>query len=230
MLVSMPRPSTTICSSGITSEKKSVEGSRRTCSVSLKKTARNPRNRSNTGGLGLRLVLVGQLDENILEARLKRANFTDSDSILEELLAKVVEVEMFFDERMNGLAENRGAANAGELPGEAQGARYFRRRDFNALGARGLHVRKLAERIGSAVCDELAVIDVGNVTAALRFVHIVRGDEERYAVTGELEEEIPQLAACDRVDAGGRLVEEQELGLVKHGAAEGQSLLPSAGK
>src|ERR1700724_3035359 len=88
MLVSMPKPSTTICSSGITSEKKSVEGSRRTCRVSLKKTARKPRKRLDTGRLRFRLVLVGQLDENIFEAGGQRPNLADGDSVLEDLLTQ----------------------------------------------------------------------------------------------------------------------------------------------
>src|ERR1700756_2925195 len=104
MLVSMPRPRTTICSNGITSEKKSVEGSRRTCSDSLKRTARKPRKRSNTGLLRLRLVLIGQLDENIFEAWLERPNFAHGDPVLQKLLAKIVEVEMFIDERVNRLS------------------------------------------------------------------------------------------------------------------------------
>src|ERR1700730_735201 len=145
MLVSMPRPSTTICSKGITREKKSVEGSRRTCSVSLKKTARKPRKRLDTSRLRFRLVLVGQLDKNIFEARLERANVADGDSILEELLAKIVKIEMMVYERVDGLTENSGAANAGELASECQGARDFWRGDFHTLGARRLHVAKLAE-------------------------------------------------------------------------------------
>src|ERR1700738_1119792 len=97
MLVSMPRPSTTICSRGITREKKSVEGSRRTCSVSLRKTARKPRKRLEQSRLRVRLVLVGQLDENIFEAGGERANFADGDTVLEGLLAGVVELEMVVD-------------------------------------------------------------------------------------------------------------------------------------
>src|SRR5229473_5066398 len=228
MLVSIPNPRTTIWSRGITKEKKSVEGSRRTCRVSLKKTARKPRKRSDTGRLRFRLVLVGQLDENIFKARSKRANFADGDSVFEKLLAQIVEVEMLFHQRVNGLAENRGAANAGELPGEAQGAGDLGRGDFDAHGAVRLHVRQFTERIGSAVGDEAAVIDVGDVAAALGFVHVVRGDEKRDAVAGEFEEEVPELAAGDRVDAGSGLIEEQELRFVQHGAAEGQTLLPPA--
>jgi len=40
----------------------------------------------------------------------------------QELVAKVVEIEMIVDERMNGLSENGGAANAGEMAHE-NGAR-----------------------------------------------------------------------------------------------------------
>src|ERR1700687_934564 len=219
MLVSMPKPRTTICSRGITREKKSVEGSRRTCRVSLKKTARKPRKRSNTDGLRFRLVLVSQLDEDVFQAGGEGVNFADGDSVLEELLAEVVEVEMIFDERVDGLAENSGAANAGKLPGETQGARDFRRGDFDARGAMRLHIGEFAERIGSAVGDKAAEIEVGDVAAALGLVHVMRSDEEGDAVAGELEEEIPELAAGDRVDSGGGLVKEQELGFVQHGAA-----------
>src|SRR6266404_5332134 len=230
MLVSMPRPRTTIWSRGITSEKKRVEGSRRTCRVSLKKTARKPRKRSNTGRLGFRLVLIGQFYEYIFEAGSQRANLTDLNSVLEELRAEIVEVETIFDERVNGLAEDGGATNSGELASQTQGAGDFRRGDFNALGALRLHIGKLAKRIGSAIGNEAAEINVGDVAAAFGFVHVMGGDEEGDAVAGKLEEKIPKLAASDRIDAGGRLVKKQELGFVEHGAAEGEALLPSAGK
>src|SRR5260370_11809344 len=174
MLVSIPNPRTTIWSRGITREKKSVEGSRRTCRVSLKKTARKPRKRSDTGRLRFRLVLVGQLDENIFEARGERPNFADGDSVLEELLAKVIEVEMLFHKRVNGLTENGGAANARNVPGEAHDACGRGRGDFDADGALRLHVGQFAERIGSAVAHHAAVIHLGHAPAAPRFSHSAR--------------------------------------------------------
>src|ERR1700731_3374333 len=145
MVVSMPMPSTTICSKGITREKKSVEGSRRTCSVSLKKTARKPRKRLDTTRLRFRRVLVGQLEENIFEAGGQRPNLADGDSVLEELLTQIVEVKMLVDKRVDGLAENGGAADAGKLAGETQGARHFRGGDFDALGTLWLNIGQLAE-------------------------------------------------------------------------------------
>src|SRR5437879_4169853 len=137
---------------------------------------------------------------------------------------------MIFDECMDGLAEDGGTADAGNLARQTERARDFRRGDFNAQCALRLNVGELAERIGRAVGNQLAVINVGYVAAALGFVHVVSGDEEGDAMTGKLEEEIPELAARDRVDAGGGLVEEKKGRLVQHGAAEGEALLPATGK
>jgi hypothetical protein len=50
------------------------------------------------------------------------------------------------------------------------------------------------------------------------------------AVGGEFEQQVPQLAARDGVNARGRLVEENQFWFVQHGAAESEALLPSAGK
>src|SRR6266550_3174818 len=155
-----------------------------------------------TGGLQQGLMLVGELDKDVFEAGSERANFGDGNAVLQELVAEVVEIEAVFDERMDGLAENGRATYAGEV----------------------------AQRMGSAVGDELAEINVGYVAAALGFVHVVGGDEEGDAVAGKLEEEIPELAARDGVDASGGFVEEKKRGLVQHGAAEGEALLPATGK
>src|SRR6266446_763078 len=137
---------------------------------------------------------------------------------------------MVFDEGVNGLSEDGGATDAMEMASEAERARDFGRGDFHAHGSVRLNVGELAERIGRAVGNELAVIDVGNVTAPLRFVHVMRGDEESDAMAGKLEKQIPELAARDGVDPGSRLVEEKECRLVQHGAAESEALLPPAGK
>jgi len=55
---------------------------------------------------------------------------------------------------------------------------------------------EFAKRIGRAVGDELSVVDIGDMAAALGFVHVVSGDEEGDAMTGKLEEEIPELAGA----------------------------------
>src|SRR5580692_3367006 len=112
----------------------------------------------------------------------------------------MLHVEAIFDERVNGLAEDGGAANAGQRAGDAQSAGDFGGGDFDAVGARRLNVRKLAQGFGSAVCDDFAVIDVGDVTATFGLVHIVSGHEEGDALAGKFEQKIPKLAAGDRID------------------------------
>src|SRR5258708_34572152 len=170
-------------------------------------------------------MLVGEFDENVFEAGSERANLGDSDAVFQELVAEVVEIEMIIDERMDGLSENGGAANAGEMARETERARNFRCGDFDAQCALRLDVRKLAERIGRPIGNELAEINVSDVAAAFGLVHVMRGDEKGDAVAGKLEEEIPELAARDGVDAGGGLIEEKEFRLLQHGAAECEGLL-----
>src|SRR5215470_11179582 len=164
-----------------------------------------------TGGLQERLVLVGELDEDVLKAWSERANFGDGDAVLQKLLAKLVEIEVIVDERVDRLSKDGGAANAGDLAREAQSAGDFRRGDFDAQCALRLNVRKLAQRIGCAIGDELAVVDVRDVAATFRFVHIVRSDKKSDAVAGKLEEQIPQLPTRHGIDAGGGLIEEKQL-------------------
>src|SRR6266851_340581 len=183
-----------------------------------------------TSGLQQRLMLVGEFDEDILEAGSERANLGDGNILFQKLVAEVVKIAMVLNERMNGLPEDGGAANAGNLARETERARNFRRGDFDAQRALRLDVGKLAERIGCPIGDELAVVNVSDVAAALGFVHVMRGDEKGDAMAGKLEEEIPELAARDGVDAGSGLIEEKEFRLVQHGAAECEALLPAAGE
>src|SRR6266446_5208412 len=175
-------------------------------------------------------MLVGELNEDVFEAGSERTNFGDGNAVLHELFAEIAEIETVFDERVDGLPENGCAAYSGEATRKSKSARDFRGGNFNAQRAGGLHVREFAKRIGRAVGDELAVINVGDVTAALGFVHVVSGDKKRDAMTRKLEEKIPELAARDGIDARGGLVEKEECGLMEHGAAESETLLPAARK
>src|SRR5467141_3328365 len=183
-----------------------------------------------TGGLQQSLMLVGELDEDVFEAGSERTNLCDGNAVLHELFAEIVEIETVFDKRVDGLPENGCAAYAGEATRKSKSARDFRGGDFNAQRAGGLDVREFAKRIGRAVGDELAVINVGDVTAALGFVHVVSGDKKRDAMTRKLEEKIQERAARDGMDAGSGLVEKKQRRLMEHGATEGEALLPAAGK
>src|ERR1700756_4670037 len=158
-----------------------------------------------------RLVFVGQLDEGVFQAGGEWPHVVDADCISGKLCTKAFEVEAFIDQRVDRLAKNRGAANSGNLPSNAQRTRNLMRDDFNALRAGRLHIRQVAQRIRRAVGNELAEIDVSDVIAALSFVHVMGGYKKRDALRRKLEEQVPKLAARDRVDAGGGLIEKQQL-------------------
>src|SRR5271169_5691416 len=64
--------------------------------------------------------------------------------------------------------------------------------------------------------------------AALSLVHVMGRDQHREAVAGELVDLGPELAAGLRIDAGGRLVEQQQLRVRQRAGAEREPLLPAA--
>ena len=102
--------------------------------------------------------------------------------------------------------------------------------EFEAGGVGWVGVGELLEVGDRAEGDEFGHVDVAEAAAAFGFVHVVGGDEEGDALAGELEEEVPEGAAGDGVDAGGGLVEEDDLGGVDDGAGEGEALLPASGE
>ena len=69
-----------------------------------------------------------------------------------------------------------------------------------------------------------------DLVAALGLVEVVRGHEERRAALAQVVEEVPQALALARVDARGRLVEEDELRVVHERAREREALLHAAGQ
>ena len=71
-------------------------------------------------------------------------------------------------------------------------------------------------------------VDQRDAMAALRLVQVVRGDEHGDARLRQRVDQPPELPARQRVDAAGRLVEEENRRLVEDRAAERQALAPAA--
>ena len=83
----------------------------------------------------------------------------------------------------------------------------------------------------AAESDLFAVVHNGDALAeALGFVHVVRGEKDGAAGGFELLDQIPKLAASLRVEAGGRFIEKQKIGIANEGASESEALLLAAGK
>src|SRR3989304_1064497 len=82
-------------------------------------------------------------------------------------------------EKVDGLAEERGVEDAGDAAeaGELLGGRV--EVELPAAGAGRSDGGKLLEVVGLAADDELGGVDIAGGGAALGFVHVVGGDEER---------------------------------------------------
>src|SRR5205809_3530415 len=104
-----------------------------------------------------------------------------------------------------------------------------------ALRQREVHHVVRAQRrnqlLGSSLGDDLAVIhDRYAIAEALGFLHVVRRQQHRPAVGAEAADDLPQLAARLRIEAGRRLIEEQQLGFAHERTGDREALLLPARK
>src|ERR1044071_762626 len=82
------------------------------------------------------------------------------------------------------------------------------------------------ELLRGAEGDDLAVVHDRHAIAELfGFLHVVRGDDDGAACAFDSFDEIPELPPRLGIEAGGGLVEKEELGIGDEGARERQPLL-----
>ena len=79
-----------------------------------------------------------------------------------------------------------------------------------------------------ALGEQLAEGDISDLVAALGLVHVVGRDQHGDAFGSQPVNLVPEFAARLRIDAGGRLVEQQQARLRQDAGAERQPLLPPA--
>ena len=82
--------------------------------------------------------------------------------------------------------------------------------------------------IRRALHHDPAVGQIDDAPAALRLVHVMGRHQDRQAVRRHVVDQVPELAARLGVDAGRRLVEQQQLRLVQDAGGQRQPLLPAA--
>ena len=127
---------------------------------------------------------------------------------------------------MERLAEDAHVVDEERVLEERQGGHERLADDLEpAVGGERLLV---LHRVRLPAHQKLPIVDVGDPRAALRLVHVVGGEEERGALPGEEEEEVPEEAARDRVHARRRLVEKEDPRPVDERAGERETLLEAA--
>ncbi len=178
-------------------------------------------------GARLSAAFADELDEHVLERRLDRLDPRPGELALgEALFDRRPVARRVVDDDVERRAERRDVARARRVRERLEhraGVVALDQQDLAADRA-ALELRRAAER------DETAAVDQRDAIAVLGFVHVVRGDDDGDAALRERIDQVPEPPARGRVDARGRLVEEQDRRLVQHRAAERQALLPAAGK
>jgi len=84
------------------------------------------------------LLLVGELEERILERRGYGADPRDAHAVERELTLELGLIEAALDQRVDGLAEDGRLPDAGELARELQGPCDLRGRDLEPPSAGGV--------------------------------------------------------------------------------------------
>ena len=129
------------------------------------------------------------------------------------------------DHRMDAVADEEHVAHA---------RRAGDRRAHRASGARGDGDQRaghaLLERGRRVAIERVAGIEQGQPVAALGLVEIGGGDHDGDALLAQPVENAPEVAPRHRIDAGGRLVEQQHLRRMHQRAGEAELLLHAAGQ
>ena len=102
---------------------------------------------------------------------------------------------------------------------------------MNASSSLGSPVlsQQLLQRAGAMILPSSIAISQSKRS---RFVHVGGGDDDTHlrAARADRVDEIPELAARERIDAGRRLVENEQIRIVDQRAAEAELLLHAAGE
>ena len=90
--------------------------------------------------------------------------------------------------------------------------------------------RHPAQRLRRVERDELPVEDQGDLVAVLGLRDVLGRDDQRPSLRPQAAQLVPDGLAQDRVDAGGRLVDEEHFGVVDERARELEAALHAAGE
>ena len=168
----------------------------------------------------------GERHEHVLDAGRADCDLGERDAGAGERVAQLRDSPAgVVDHHMDAVADEEDVAHTG---------RARDRRAHRASSARGdgdqrtRHV--LLERSGRIAIERMAGIEQGQPIAALRLVEIGGGDHDGDALLAQPVENAPEVAARHRIDAGGRLVEQQHLRRVDQRADEAELLLHAAGE
>src|SRR6185369_17401302 len=190
--------------------KNNVNGSRNTTRNSLYRMALNPRNGTfmmwrlsgdkNSFSVG---AFVGERDEDVLERRGDRPDVSLGDAGLGERRADKIIGGALINQQVHRLAENGRGPYARQVAHGLQADGHVFAGDFDPAAIGRVDQRQVFQIVGLAANHQLGHVNVADMRATLGFIHVMGGYEQGHAGAGKFEQQIPQLAPGDRVDAGG---------------------------
>ena len=196
---------------------RSVIESRITWIVSLRSKAIR---RGNENGSSPRLLDAQHVDEHVLEPRLDLAPF-------EAVARRPRSPPRSAARSMPATCSARPNTAAASTPGAPRSRRAAA--SISSPVASKVTRPEPPTTVGrAALHDDAPLREIDDAVAALRLVHVMGRDQRRQAVDRHVVDEVPELAPRLGVDAGGRLVEQQQLRFVQHAGGEREALLPAA--
>ena len=140
-----------------------------------------------------------------------------------EVGEELVDALVARDLHLQGMVVDQAHGVAGELGEGGDGMRQVEHE--------GLGVELIQEPLHAGVLHQLTVIDDRDVAAqALGLLEVMRGEDDGGPFAVDLAQVLPHGAADLDVHAGGRLVEDQQPGVVHQGACDHQAPLHAAGE
>src|SRR6266550_974146 len=157
--------------------------------------------------------MPGELQENVVEAGPTERDGIDAHrELAHQAWQERGAVGHLDPERAIG-GERSYAEPLLDLPGGRGNVGHLQRDQITANTA--------LELGGRSQGDDPTLVDDRDPITELRLVHVVRGHEERYALAApQLVQVVPDVLPRLRVESEGRLVEEQDLGVVEHPAGD----------
>ncbi len=90
--------------------------------------------------------------------------------------------------------------------------------------------RGARRQFGAGVRDNLAVLELDYAVGVLRYLTVVRDNDDRVPILGQLAQKLDHLVAALGIERAGRLVGEQYLAAIHQRTRNRDALLLAAGK
>jgi len=132
-------------------------------------------------------MLLTQSDENIFQRRSDLVDIDLSDADATQCRFNILRPHSIIYEKVHRLTENRRTSHSGNV------MRCFKRggdvvaSDVQPPGAGWTNFRKSLQFVRFAADDQFGHINVADVIASFRLIHVMSGDEQGHAFAGKTE-------------------------------------------